>query len=199
MKLHKLLPLIAGFIALLALTALPQMATVAVSAPNGGTGAPPPAKAEICPDNGHEPHYYFGDQPKEGEYSFGPAASGSTAKELIDEPIVRLCGNHEHAGDPALFAAIQAAAQPSLDPNRQLTLTEWRAQLSKFVANIDIPASAVTTQVDGDTTMMMRWGSNDVLHIVTVPHAKEGTFLVLALQDGTRLTLRTQCGFQPIW
>lgn len=203
MKPRSILPLIGGLIALLAIAVLPQVTIV--SATGSNVEVIPSTETEVCPDNEHEPHYFFGDEPKEGENSFGPAAEGEATEEMIEELVVRLCGDGEtHSGDPALFAAIQAAANPFLDSNRELTRQEWRDQLAEFVASIKVEESSVTSQVDGDTTMMMVDGDNERPRIEATPYdtGRGGNFLVLVLQSSNEentLRLRAECGFQPVW
>ncbi len=129
---------------------------------------------------------------------------------LIDRLKRRLCGVAALGGDPKLFTALQAQADPrpaTIDPNRSLSPTEHRAQLAEFTRhalwNMVRIVDDFPPRTDMLTTRMVGHGADIRIEAVTPTQGPQAVaYLPVEVGPDYRRTriivLQLACGGQTL-
>jgi hypothetical protein len=162
------------------------------------------------------PQSYAGERGVQQPLAFGPPvepAGPLTVAEINGELIHRLCGGvgtpggPYHGPDRRLYVALDAAVN-GRDPNRRISRAEWSAGVDRLITRDGLwPQARVVTRVvpAGTATfgMRVRPGADPLVLRTRLAARQTSRFLVLPVRSSNgrtvTLTLRLQCGFQPVW
>ena len=205
-----------GWLCLLVLTAifgllvLPPLATPDPTVPVAKQ--PPGTSHLVAPQCGNldvPSHYYTYEKGKESDNAFGPKVRATNA---TDELRRRLCGYTTPdglvaSGDWALLLALQGMVDGT-NPNRPLTLQQWQEQVWEFTERIDWDRYYIVHEDARRESLFTLYmtgtpGTQPAIHSYWKGSQRASTYLLISVKqrsgDYSKLKLRLDCGFQPVY
>lgn len=149
-------------------------------------------------------HFYTEDPGKEVTRAFGTNANQGSIDGDLQEYCKRLTIDPSLvAGDETAFGMIPPTAQAAT--NEELTLlndrTHWKAAVDQIFATLK-EAQSITTQgvkAGSHSLYMVPTADGSFVNFGQGNTSHDGTMLVIVKKDGTKVELRLDCGFQPIF